>query len=258
MNVFVEKEGQRTSAVVKALNILLVCIAVIFLFWISLAIINVQFEFGFLVKYRKWVYNGFVTTVAISALSLVLSLILGILSAAGSFSRILAVRYLCNGYVTVIRGTPLIMQIYLFYYILGTAWGIDSRFVAGALILSIFEGAYISEIIRGSYLSIDDTQLEAARAVGFSRAQTLRYLILPQMMTRTVPALAGQFASIIKDSSLLSLIAVVELSQAFREISSSTLHLFESYFVLGAVYLCLTLPITFVSKWLERRFYYEN
>ncbi len=258
MKLFLETEGRPVSPCRAALNVLLVCIAVIAFFWVSLLRISIELDFGILTEYPIWIWEGFKTTVLVSLVSLVLSLLLGVFSAAGASSRVLPLRYLCKGYVTVIRGTPLMMQIYLFYYIVGTAWGIENRFLSGALILSVFEGAYISEIIRGSYLSIDETQLEAARAVGFNRRQTLRHVILPQMITRTVPALAGQFASIIKDSSLLSLIAVVELSQRFKEISTITFHLFEAYLCLGAIYLCLTLPITFISKYLERRFRYEN
>ena len=258
MNFFVQTQGRPVSPLKAALNMLLVCAAVIAFFWVSLLRISVELDFTVLAQYPLWIWEGFKTTVLVSLMSLVLSLLLGALSAAGSSSRVLPLRYLCKGYVTVIRGTPLMMQIYLFYYIVGTAWGIENRFLSGALILSLFEGAYICEIIRGSYLSIDETQLEAARAVGFDKKQTLRHVILPQMVTRTVPALAGQFASIIKDSSLLSLIAVVELSQRFKEISTITFHLFEAYLGLGIIYLCLTLPISFISKYLERRFRYEN
>lgn len=150
------------------------------------------------------------------------------------------------------------MQIYLFFYIVGTAWGVENRFVAGIIILSIFEGAYIAEILRGSLLSLEESQLEAARAVGFTRSQTLRFVILPQLITRTLPALTGQFASIIKDSSLLSMIAVIELTQTIREITAVNFRMFECYLFLGLLYLCLTLPISFISKRLERRFQYEN
>ena len=187
-----------------------------------------------------------------------LSLIIGILSAAGQSSPLLFIRFFCSVYVKFIRGTPLIMQIYLFFYIVGTAWGVNNRFVAGVLILSIFEGAYIAEIIRGSLLSLDESQLEAARSVGFTRRQTWRFVILPQMIARTLPALTGQFASIIKDSSLLSIIAVIELTQAMREISAVNFRLFECYLFLGILYLCLTLPISLISERLERRFQYES
>ncbi|MEG1159148.1 MAG: amino acid ABC transporter permease, partial [Acidaminococcaceae bacterium] len=167
-------------------------------------------------------------------------------------------RYLCQTYITFIRGTPLITQIYLFFYILGTAWGLENRFWSGVIILSLFEGAYIAEIIRGSLLSLDPQQLEAAKAVGFTRKQTLRHIVLPQLLARTIPALTGQFASIIKDSSLLSMIAVIELTQTFREISATNFQLFECYFLLGLLYLALTLPIAVISKALERRFNYET
>ncbi len=136
--------------------------------------------------------------------------------------------------------------------------GVTNRLIAGALILSIFEGAYIAEIIRGSMLSIDDSQLESARAVGLTRFQTARYVIIPQLVARTLPALTGQFASIIKDSSLLSMISVIELTQTIREISATNFRLFECYIFLGLLYLCLTLPITFVSKRMERRFDYAS
>ena len=179
------------------------------------------------------------------------------LAAAGENARTLVLRYLSRGYVVFIRGTPLIMQIYLFFYLVGTAWGVENRFWAGVIILSIFEGAYIAEIIRGSYASLERTQLEAAQAVGFSPLQTLRYVVVPQMTARTLPALAGQFASIIKDSSLLSMISVVELTQTMREISAVNLKLLESYLFLGVLYLALTIPVAIASKLLERRFSYE-
>jgi len=106
--------------------------------------------------------------------------------------------------------------------------------------------------------SLDGTQIEAAKAVGFTKRQTLTLVILPQMTARTLPALTGQFASIIKDSSLLSIIAVIELTQTMREISATNLKLFECYLFLGVLYLALTLPITFASKRLEKKFSYEN
>ncbi|MBD5552493.1 MAG: ABC transporter permease subunit, partial [Lachnospiraceae bacterium] len=95
-------------------------------------------------------------------------------------------------------------------------------------------------------------------AVGFTRRQTWRFVIFPQMTARTLPALTGQFASIIKDSSLLSIIAVIELTQTMREISAVNFRLFECYLFLGILYLCLTLPVSLVSERLERRFQYES
>lgn len=256
--LFISKKNEKTSPVAALLNLFVVCLLLAALFGISLRAINVTFDFSFVMEFRTRIAEGFVLTVMLSIVSLLLSLAIGIASAAGQESRILFIRYLCGIYVKFIRGTPLIMQIYLFFYIIGTAWGIENRFWAGVLILSIFEGAYIAEIIRGSLLSIEDSQMEAAKAVGFTKGQTVRFVLLPQLVARTLPALTGQFASIIKDSSLLSIIAVIELTQTMREISATNFKLFECYLVLGFLYLCLTLPISFISRKLERRFQYEN
>lgn len=256
--LFLIQENKKTTLAGAVLNFFLVLALLVAVFWLSLDAIHVQLEFGFLGEFRLRIWDGFRVTIGISAASLVLSLLIGILSAAGCSCRLLFVRYFCNIYVKFIRGTPLIMQIYLFFYIVGTAWGVENRFVAGVIILSVFEGAYISEIIRGSLLSLEESQLEAAKAVGFTERQTLRYVILPQLVARTLPALTGQFASIIKDSSLLSMIAVIELTQTIREITAVNFKMFECYLFLGLLYLCLTLPVTFVSKRLERRFQYEN
>ena len=249
-------KGKPVPPMRGALNYLLICFIIILVFWASVSVLSISFNFEFVGLYGKRIIDGLVLTIQLSISSLVISLILGALVAIGQISRFLPARYLCDVYVKVIRGTPLIMQIYLFFYIIGAAWGIENRFIAGLLILSIFEGAYIAEIIRGSFLSLDDTQLQAARSLGFTRRQTLRYVIFPQMVARTLPALTGQFANVIKDSSLLSIIAVIELTQTMREISATTFQLFESYLLLGVLYLCLTLPITFFGRLFEKKFNY--
>lgn len=254
---FVSRKGEQVSTRKAVFGMLLACMAVMGFFWISLIQIEYAPDFSFLPEFRTRILEGFLMTVLLSAASMLLSMLLGLLSAAGCGSQILVLRYLCRIYVTFIRGTPLIMQIYLFYYIVGTAWGMENRFAAGVVILSVFEGAFISEIIRGSLLSIEASQLEAARAVGFTRKQTMRYVVLPQMVARTLPALTGQFASVIKDSSLLSMISVIELTQTMREISAGNLKLVECYLFLGVLYLVLTLPVAWISRRMERRFRYE-
>lgn len=251
-----EKEQAGWAAVL--LNLLFVVMLWVMLFWISLHAIQVRLDFSFLGQFKIRVWNGFLVTLGISLFSLLASLGIGVLCAAGQSASVLVIKYFCSIYVKFIRGTPLIMQIYLFFYIVGTAWGVENRFSAGVIILSIFEGAYVAEIIRGSLLSIESSQLEAARAVGFTKGQTWRYVILPQMAARTLPPLTGQFASIIKDSSLLSMIAVIELTQTMREISAVNFRLFECYLFLGVLYLCLTLPVSLISERLERKFHYEN
>jgi polar amino acid transport system permease protein len=214
------------------------------------------FDFSFLPAFQGRLLDGFLMTVYLSAAGMAGSLLLGIVSAVMQSGRILVFRYIAGLYVTFIRGTPLIMQIYLFFYIVGTAFGITNRFACGVLIISIFAGAYIAEIIRGSLLSLDETQLEAAKAVGFTKRQTVMLVVLPQLMARTLPALTGQFASVIKDSSLLSVIAVIEITQTMREITAENFKFFECYLFLGVLYLSLTLPLSLISKWLEGRYNY--
>ena len=256
-NPFITAPKQQAPPLKAIVNYLLVCLLVIAFFWLSLNMAGITLNFDFVGQFQVRIWDGFVLTVGISAGSLLVSLAIGIPVAVGQGCRVLVVRYLCDLYVKLVRGTPLLAQIYLFYYIVGTAWGVSNRVVAGIIILSVFSGAYIAEIIRGSLTSIDQGQLEAARAVGFTQAQTLRYVV-PQLISRTLPALAGQFASIVKDSSLLSVIAVIELTQTMREISATNFNLFGCYLFLAALYLCLTLPIMGVSKYFEKRLAYAH
>jgi len=246
------------SNLTKTLNAFLASLLVIILVWISVLRLGVAFDFSFVVEFRQRIWQGFLMTVAISLAGFVLSLFIGIVAALLQNGKILFLKYISIIYINFIRGTPLIMQIYLFYYIIGTAWGVENRFLSGVLILSIFEGAYIAEIIRGGIQGLDPTQLEAAKAVGFSRAQTVKLVVIPQLVARTLPPLVGQFSSIIKDSSLLSIIAVIELTQTMREISALNFRLFESYLFLGLLYLCLTIPLAMIGKALERYYNFEG
>ncbi len=257
-NPFIIQAGQEPTAAVRALNYLVVCVVVVAIAGASLAAAGITLSFDFVVQYRQRIWDGFCMTVWLSVCSLVGSLVLGIVVALGSRCRFLPARSLCDLYVKIIRGTPLIAQIYFFYYIIGTAWGVQNKVVAGIIILSLFAGAYIAEIIRAGYESLPKGPLEAARALGLTNWQMGISVALPQMVTRTLPALTGQFASIIKDSSLLSVIAVIELTQTMREISATNYNFFGCFLLLGALYLCLTLPIMFVSRIFERRLSYES
>lgn len=254
---FRTRPDEKTPPAKAAVSLVIAAALIVGFFWLSLSRIDYRPDFSFLPEFKIRIWDGFWLTVAVSLASMVVSLLLGSLAAGGEMSRWLPLRYLSRAYVVFIRGTPLIMQIYLFFYLVGTAWGVENRFWAGVIILSVFQGAYISEIFRGSFNSIEASQLESARAVGFSPVQTLRFVIIPQMTARTLPALAGQFASVIKDSSLLSMISVTELTQTMREISAVNLNLVECYLFLGVLYLILTLPVVLVSNLLEKRFRYE-
>lgn len=256
-NIFMAAKDSPVAPWKRALNYFVVVVAVVAVVGVSLSMAGIALNFDFVVQYGARIWDGFCLTVFISLFSLVGSLIIGIPVALGQNARFLPVRYLCDFYVKIIRGTPLIAQIYLFYYIIGTAWGVENRVVAGILILSVFAGAYIAEIIRGGYESLPRGPIEAARALGLSRVQCAISVELPQMVSRILPALTGQFASIIKDSSLLSVIAVIELTQTMREISATNYNFFGCFLLLGALYLCLTLPIMFISRYFEKKMDYD-
>lgn len=237
--------------------VLLFCFLILFMY-ITLKKLDLSLDFSILSQYRKQFLSGFVMTLIISLCTLILSLLVGIITAFGTNSPMVFLSYLCRFYVQLIRGTPLLVQIFFFYYIIGTAWGIDNRYIAGIIILSIFEGAYISEIIRGGLNSIDSLQYEISTVIGLNNQQRFFLVLLPQLVIRIMPALAGQFASIIKDSSLLSVIAVIELTQTTQEISSINYALFENYLFLGLLYFVLTLPVFLLSQYLEKRFAYAH
>lgn len=248
----------RPPPVKAALNYLAVAVLITAVFWFSLYQAGVRLNFDFVLEYRVRLVEGFILTLKISFFAMILSLTIGIPAALAAGSRILPLRYGADIYVKIIRGTPLLVQIYLFYYIIGTAWGVTNKTLSGIIILSIFNGSYVAEIIRGSSASLDRDQLLAADAVGFTRAQKTRYVIVPQMVARTLPALTGQVASLIKDSSLLSVIAVIEITQTVREITATNYNFFGGYIFLGGLYLLLTLPLMLVSSYFERKFDYAH
>ena len=136
--------------------------------------------------------------------------------------------------------------------------GNQYRLISGILILTLFESAYISEIFRSGIEGVGKTQIESARAIGFTRTQTYRYVIIPQAFRQVLPPLVGQLVSLIKDSSLLSVIAITEFTQSAQQASSINYDNLETYFALAVGYLVLTVPISLWSRWLEQRFKYET
>ncbi len=204
--------------------------------------------------YRQKFLQGWLMTVAISFISLGASLLIGLVAALGRRSSFLPLRYSAVLYVEAIRGTPLLVQILILFYVVANAFGVENRYLVGVLALSLFAGAYLAEMIRAGIESIRDSQLESARAIGLTPAQTYRYVVFPQVVRQLVPPLAGQFASIIKDSSLLSIIAVSEFTLNAQEVNAFTYSTLESYLPLAVGYLLLTLPISLLGRVLERRF----
>lgn len=244
--------------IAKVLNVALALVLLIALVWVCL--VSLHFNAAAVWDYRESLFKGWVITVGITAAALVISTLAGFILALGQRSFVLPLRYFCKVLVEIVRSTPLLVLIYLLWYGLGGALGIgnDWRYVMGVLILSLFEGAYISEIFRAGIESIGKSQIESARAIGFTRVQTYRYVIIPQAFRQVLPPLVGQLVSLIKDSSLLSVIAIAEFTQSAQQASSTNYDNLETYFFLALGYLVLTIPISLWSRWLERRFKYET
>ena len=211
-----------------------------------------------LYEYKNSIISGFMLTIYISLAALLGSLLLGLLGAMSQISKIQILHYIGKFYVDIVRGTPLLVQIIAIYYFIGVFFQLNNKFIAGVLILSIFEGAYISEIIRSGIESISKTQLETARSLSFTIRQTYIYIIFPQVIRRILPPLSGQFVSLIKDSSLLSIIALSEFTLSVQNVAAINFNFTEGYILLGLGYLILTFFISRLSKYLEARFLYDT
>jgi len=209
-------------------------------------------------EYRELFWKGWWGTVALAGTALVTSTLFGLLLALGRRSPWLPLRALCAVYVEVIRGTPLLAQILILYYGVFHLVNLEDRWISSLLILSSFAGAYISEILRAGIESVGASQLESARAIGLTTTQTYRYVIFPQALRQVLPPLAGQFASLIKDSSLFYIIGLEELSKNAQEVASFTFSYLECYAPLALAYLAMTLPISLWSRWLERQARFET
>jgi polar amino acid transport system permease protein len=208
--------------------------------------------------YRLLFLQGWLMTIGLSAAALVCSTLAGLCSALAQGSRFLPLRYLGKIYVELVRGTPLLVQILIFFYVVADAFGVEDRYLVGVLTLSLFSGAYISEIIRAGIESVGRSQWESARAIGLTRAQTYRYVIFPQALRQTLPPLAGQFVSLVKDSSLLSIVGIKEFTWNAQSANALTYSTLEGYLPLAFGYLILTLPISLWTRRLEKRHKFET
>lgn len=242
----------------RVLNSLFALLVLISIVWICLATLPLNWSQAW--DFRVELAKGWLTTVQVTAAALVLSTIFGFVLALCQRSLFLPLRYFARFLVETLRCIPLLALIYLLWYGFEGAFAIGNeyRLISGILILTLFESAYISEIFRAGIESVGKTQIESARAIGFTRTQTYRYVIIPQAFRQVLPPLVGQLVSLIKDSSLLSVIAIPEFTQSAQQAASTNYANLEDYFALAVGYLVLTVPISIWSRWLERHFKYET
>ena len=214
-----------------------------------------NFDFDIIAKSLPLLMAGAVVTVQITAMSVGLGLLIGMFAGVGRLSTIRPIRYLAAVYVDFIRGTPLLVQIFLIYFAIPLVVGhrIDP-FLAAITACSINSGAYIAEIFRAGIQSIDKGQMEAGRSLGMSWAQTMRYVIMPQAFKRIIPPLGNEFIAMLKDSSLVSVIGFEELTRRGQLVIARTYASFEIWMSVAFIYLIMTLTISRMVNYLERRF----
>lgn len=226
-----------------------------FILWV---VASHDYQWDLIRPYTGNLISGWWVTLLISASALVLSVVIGALLTSGQLSGHRFPSALCRIFVEFVRGTPLLTQILIGYYLIADSIGWDSRFGVGVVVLSCFSAAYLSEIFRGGIESIPKSQWLSARAIGFTGWQTYRFVVIPQAIRRVLPASAGQFANLIKDSSLLFVISVHEFTMQAREANANSYATFEAYLPLILGYFLLTFPISLLSRHLENRYRYEH
>ena len=242
-----------------------------------------SFRFDIIYEYREMFLIGALTTLGLTVVSTLGGTILGLI---GALARIVkpekgglpvkalawVFRNLALLYVTLFRGTPLFVQIFIWYFIWAVAlinpvdgWLVSGdaavelrrnygAIIAGALALTVNAGAYITEIFRAGIQSIDKGQMEAARSLGLTYAQAMRHVILPQALRRMLPPLANEFITLLKDSSLLSAIAVAELAYVQRTISGRFSIYEEPLYTIALIYLVMTICLSWLFAWLEKKY----
>ena len=199
------------------------------------------------------ILEGLKVTLNITWMSLILTYIIGLVTALMRLSDSLLARGISRGYLELTRNTPLLVQIFFIYFVAAPILNID-RFAAGVLALSLFEGAYASEIYRAGIVGVNKGQWEASYTLGLNTYQNYRYIILPQAIRRILPPLTSQAVSLIKDSSLVSIIAIYEMTMYANEIASETFLVFEIYFTIAAIYLALAITLSQIVAYFEKRY----
>jgi polar amino acid transport system permease protein len=227
---------------------------------------DLVFPGDILATYKKWqtgiLLKGLWLTLKVSVIAIFFGILIGLFTGIARISSSPALKWSAVTYIELIRGSPLLVQIFIWYFVLGT---LVNNIIArkgfdqipplwfGVAALACFAGAYVAEMVRAGIQSIHFGQIEAAKSLGMTYVQSMQHIILPQALRRILPPLAGQFISLIKDSSLLGLIAIRELTKATREVITTSLQPFELWFVCAILYLMLTFSLSMFVQYLERR-----
>lgn len=212
-----------------------------------------SYDWSSLSKYTSVILEGWILTLVMSIVALFFSLIFGLVLYFMKKSKTSTIRYIGKTFTEVMFGSPLLVLVVILYYIVGQAFYINDRFTSAIIILTFYNSSYISEIYRGGIESIPLGQWQAAKVFGFSRYQTYRHIILPQVFKSILPPLTGQLALLIKSTALLSYMAVDEFFNTIMGINANTFAYIEGYIVLATGYLIITIPLSILIKYLEKK-----
>lgn len=214
-------------------------------------------------EYIDLIKQGMICTLCLSALTVLLGFILALVLALCRMSKLRVAKFLATVYVEVIRATPMLVQLFIVYNVLLAGLNLPKfklfgfirfeRFLPGVIALSLNSGAYLSEIIRSGIQSIDLGQTEAARSLGMTQWQNMQLIILPQAIKNILPAIANEFVTIIKESSICYTIGVQEIMYGVNSIKAATFSIGEPLIIAAVVYFCLTFPTSKIIAYFERR-----
>jgi len=195
--------------------------------------------------------RGLIQTLKLASIAGVVAVLIGFATAFARLSDSISGRVIATTYLEAIRNTPLLVQLFLFYFVLAPIFGVD-RFWAGVLCLAFFEGSFAAEIIRGGIIGVDKGQYEGADAIGLNTVDKYRFIVIPQSMPLILPPLTGLIISLIKHSAIVSVIAVAELTTAGLNLIADTFMAFEVWFLVAGIYLAVTVTLSIGVSLFER------
>ncbi len=217
-----------------------------------------DFNFRVILEYMPLFLEGLKHTFFIAIIALVLALITGIIACACRISRFKILRYPVIAYIEIIRSTPLLVQIYFFYFGLPTLGVSVPEIQTGIIALMLNSGAYIAEIIRAGIKSVDQGQIEAGLSSGLNYVQRMRFIILPQAFGVTIPPLLGQAIVLVKDTALLSLISVAELTRSGQTLTSERFMPTEAFLTVAFFYMCIYFGLKALADWSQKKLIFRE
>ncbi|SIO00216.1 amino acid ABC transporter membrane protein 1, PAAT family [Carnobacterium alterfunditum] len=206
-----------------------------------------------LTTYPDVLIDGFLNTLYSSIIALFFSLIIGTLMAILQLSKTKWINILANAYVEFFKNIPLLIIVMFFYVVIPLYWFSMNGFTAGTIGLTIYTSAFIAETVRAGIMGVPKGQTEAGLSTGLTQNETMRYIVLPQAFKIVIPPLGNQFINLVKNSSVLAMVTGLDLMYQGDLIASETFNTFDTYILIGAIYLIITLPLTYLMGYIERR-----